>query len=112
MYNGIRCYPGGPRLGPDLAPSDGSVMLGREGRPMTEAEWLATTDPERMLRFLRFGRAGRFTAEFARLFGRRGFGATKLRKFDLLGQACCSRAGSHWVGLDVGGMAAQIPGLE
>src|SRR5215469_16481639 len=40
----------------------------REGMTMTEAEWLACTDPEKMLTFLRERENGRYTRRKVRLF--------------------------------------------
>jgi hypothetical protein len=59
--------------------------------PMTEAEWLGCTHPGRMLRWLRYGSAGRVAAWWARLRGGQGQASPgKLRQF---AAACYRRAG-------------------
>jgi hypothetical protein len=75
---------------------------------MTEAEWLACGDPERMLRLLRFGTAGRFWGEIARMLGRRGVAWARTRKLDLLGRACSDRTGWPWEEMNGGAIVAQL----
>jgi hypothetical protein len=58
---------------------------------MTEVEWLGCTNPGRMLRWLRYGAAGRVPAWWARLRGSQGPASPgKLRQF---AGACYRRAG-------------------
>src|SRR5262245_61009524 len=61
-----------------------------------------------MLRLLRFGTAGRFWGEVARMLGRRGVAFTRTRKLDLLGRACSDRTGWPWVEVNGEAIVAQM----
>lgn len=63
--------------------------MGREGKPMTEPEWLACTDPQEMLGYLR--------------------GKATDRKLRLFAVACCRRA---WQTLGQPGMAGMAEVAE
>jgi len=72
---------------------------------MTEAEWLSATDPERMLRLLRFGAAGRIAARLARIVGRKG--VARPRKLHLFAQACYHHVGQDLEALEAGSTSAE-----